>query len=949
MAVSQNLINFVKEKENFTPSAHEDIKQISYGYGEKAPFQGATITEAEAEANLVSKLSQIQNNIASKYADRNWNQNQLDALTSFSYNLGEGSLDQLTANDTRTDAEIAEKMKEYVKSGKTVKKVTPGLVTRRNEESALFAASELESDAIYQRAGVTPVTGTVTNPPITSSTSGLTSAGTQTDQSAQPSTTTGTRTSNLPDDAKDSDTTATTTKIPDVFEVVVEPRPNRFKQFATMTYSISLYLLDPEEYKAMMANSVKSVAGLTLILQSGGITNAANDSSNFGAKRSEYFNYDFYIDDLQLEGMVSGTATTAANNVFKLNFKITEPAGLSFLERLYGIIYDHQKATAEKRGLSFDPGQVNYAAQNYLMVIRFYGYDAEGNQITSKQLDTADDFSDSQSVAEKFIPFMFTNITFELTSDSVNYLCSCMCPNSLSPLDYMHATVPHNMQFQGQTVKDILLGRDGESNDHIIGLAEKLNAHQEQLVKENKQSFADVFEIHFEEDQGIDTASVLTSGTTRMERTGFEDAQKTTDAMLNEHVKKGLRTYDVRSGMSITQFIDHVLRTSAFITDQYAQIKDENTDTVRMTNKKIKYLTWFKINTEVELLQYDKIRNDYAYKIKYVISRYKVNSLSSPYFTMDKKQVYGVHKEYNYWFSGLNTEVLKFNQKFDYLWYQSMNAYYNPDNLETNNLGTIQRRTHRTNPAESAYGGENASSNAAAEAARELYSPGDQAMVSIEIVGDPDFICQSELFYGPLQRLKSQYAFQPFLRDGSINYDASEVYFTINYNTVVDYNLTTGLADTVAQNIGRDISNGKPGVVKHQFLYRANTITSKFIGGAFTQILDGTMFTVPADCIIQMNEDERNARVETPTKTTEVSGRISNPSANTATKPQFDLTQSTYPSPGQSDESNLGDGSPALSETNAISDTTSPMVLDRPQAVETAPTIDASTPPRQDI
>jgi GH24 family phage-related lysozyme (muramidase) len=61
------------------------------------------------------------------------NQNQFDALTSFCYNCGQGSLKNLvTGRDVQT---VADKLLAYVKGGG---KVLPGLVRRREEERALF-------------------------------------------------------------------------------------------------------------------------------------------------------------------------------------------------------------------------------------------------------------------------------------------------------------------------------------------------------------------------------------------------------------------------------------------------------------------------------------------------------------------------------------------------------------------------------------------------------------------------------------------------------------------------------------------------------------------------------------------------------------------------------------------------------------------------------------------
>lgn len=138
--VSEDLVNYVKRKEGFTPTAKKDYAQFSIGYGTKAnsPTEGP-ITEAEADNRLRAVLAKSQKNVidhAAKYG-YDWDQKKIDALTSFTYNLGPGALNQLTANGTRKNDEIGKKILEYNKAGG---QTLPGLVARRSEESTTFSS-----------------------------------------------------------------------------------------------------------------------------------------------------------------------------------------------------------------------------------------------------------------------------------------------------------------------------------------------------------------------------------------------------------------------------------------------------------------------------------------------------------------------------------------------------------------------------------------------------------------------------------------------------------------------------------------------------------------------------------------------------------------------------------------------------------------------------------------
>jgi GH24 family phage-related lysozyme (muramidase) len=125
----------VKGFEGYSDTAFDDYKQKSIGYGTKAKKGETTITKVEADKRLNAELAMHKKRVIAhnKKYKLNLNANQIDALTSFDYNTG--SLNKLTANGTRTKAQISAKMLEYKKAGGSTLK---GLVKRRKEEQRLF-------------------------------------------------------------------------------------------------------------------------------------------------------------------------------------------------------------------------------------------------------------------------------------------------------------------------------------------------------------------------------------------------------------------------------------------------------------------------------------------------------------------------------------------------------------------------------------------------------------------------------------------------------------------------------------------------------------------------------------------------------------------------------------------------------------------------------------------
>ena len=97
-----------------------------------------TLTMDEVDAILQKDLASFEKGVIRLCPASVQNQNHLDALVSFSFNVGLGNLQRSTirAKYNRGDFEgAAEAFLDWTKAGG---KVLPGLVKRRNDERALF-------------------------------------------------------------------------------------------------------------------------------------------------------------------------------------------------------------------------------------------------------------------------------------------------------------------------------------------------------------------------------------------------------------------------------------------------------------------------------------------------------------------------------------------------------------------------------------------------------------------------------------------------------------------------------------------------------------------------------------------------------------------------------------------------------------------------------------------
>ncbi len=130
------------------------VATIGWGCTEGVKL-GMRWTEAEAEAGLRREIAKFEAGVL-RLATVEINQNEFDALVSFSYNVGLGALEKssvlkrLNAGD-RTGA--AQAFRLWNKGGG---KVLPGLVSRRAREAALFLKPASAPDAPWMPQRVEP-------------------------------------------------------------------------------------------------------------------------------------------------------------------------------------------------------------------------------------------------------------------------------------------------------------------------------------------------------------------------------------------------------------------------------------------------------------------------------------------------------------------------------------------------------------------------------------------------------------------------------------------------------------------------------------------------------------------------------------------------------------------------------------------------------------------------
>ncbi len=148
MKTSQTGLNLIKKYEGLRLEPYlcpAKIPTIGYGAtyyppgtNKKVSLSDPPITEAFAESLLKEMLVQYEHGVE-RYVQSEINQNQFDALVSFAYNLGLGSLKSNTllikVNNDPCDPDMTNQFNRWVKAGG---RTLQGLVKRRQEEALLY-------------------------------------------------------------------------------------------------------------------------------------------------------------------------------------------------------------------------------------------------------------------------------------------------------------------------------------------------------------------------------------------------------------------------------------------------------------------------------------------------------------------------------------------------------------------------------------------------------------------------------------------------------------------------------------------------------------------------------------------------------------------------------------------------------------------------------------------
>ena len=610
--------------------------------------------------------------------------------------------------------------------------------------------------------------------------------------------------------------------------------PNPLNDFASYSYALSLWWLDIPDYNTLAAQPDIEYA----LNWSPGPRSyvVAEDSGLYPDRRlpdSPGLNYN--IQDVTFNSVITPTKTSRSSNVLDGSMTIIEPYGVTFIDQLVAASYD---------GTRFN----NYTQQPYMLQVDFRGYDDNGEPIPQSAMTTF----------RKRFPIKILSMAVSVTNRGAEYKISFCSAGAVAHYPGTHTATPKIFTITAGTVGEFFIQLSNSYYDYHVKEVELGRAEYVEAVK-------------FDIDPAISKSEIV-------DKLEIPLAKANTKA---KGIDLSKSTFTIPANTPILDIITKVMSHSKFLYEKQLD-PDTKKDTDPFSAFKTTTSVAYEGRDVANMVRtegiVDAVSNRLPMTTTYKIHQYPVWSgthPSMPQYPDSRK--YSV-KKYDYFYSGLNTEVIDFKLNFDTTYYTAVQAYTAAisltetsqstadDAAENNPKPANNKPQHKlvVNPAVTISGvqsvtpmatrnivknvgasmGMNLSSSPKAQIASDVMTSiyktlnGDMLTIDMNILGDPTLIKQDDWLYCPSPSMvsskynqwdtTSQYEYAS--KYGSVRTDTGEVVVTVTINTPFD-------VDTEDANQG--LMNPVPTYNKSLFSgqYTILMIANKFSNGQFLQTL----------------------------------------------------------------------------------------------------------------
>ncbi len=638
------------------------------------------------------------------------------------------------------------------------------------------------------------------------------------------------------------------------------PYENVLEQFASYSPLWTLCCLEPNQFNNPKTYRGNPGALKNIVISSGGRFDAARSKTAYGTP-------EYYIDNVIMQAQLGGSAKTGNTNVSGFSFEVYEPYSL-------GLFLQSLQSAAVNAGY---PSYLNDCP--YLLKLEFLGYKDNGAI-----------FAATESLA-KYFTIKITKVDFNVNETGSKYKVEASPMHHVGFSDLVN-NIPTDLKMTGMKVNEVLIS--GPQS-----LCNALNQIQLENVQNGQAEIPDLYEVVFpinsadkvgleggtstdllkamadpkkEVSQRIAVqkreadAETFGQGLIGYSSMGFSETSggnynfKLEGDIIDEQTGRIVRdkmTIDPKQreiqfpqGTKVTEIIKYIVSSSEYCINS---LKGENiVDGM---------VDWFRIDVQIQLLDFDRVRNVRAKKYIYRVVPFKVSATTyqnptAPASGQDKLEKI-IAKRYDYLYTGQNNDIIRFDLTFNGQFYTGIMPRPPQKNDNVANSDTQNSATEKTPKAEietgdapsssasrngsppvkadpkmsaPSFSGDKTVEQIIADAFNKSFqASSDMTSVKIEILGDPYFLSDSGINsnfiaeYGPNSQINS---------DGSMNWEGSQIFVYITWRNPLEPNLGT-------KGVG-GLYNFPDGgsVTPFSGIYHVKSVENKFSGGTFTQTLD---------------------------------------------------------------------------------------------------------------
>ena len=438
--------------------------------------------------------------------------------------------------------------------------------------------------------------------------------------------------------------------------------PNPLKVFlGGYTPMISLGVVSKDAYNAGAYTADESIE--YLIIGEGGNVGTA-DPSGLGKRPNTFYGApEYYINNFEVDTIHVPGNTNGSTSATRFQFQVFEPYSM-------GIFYQSMQLAAVKAGY------VNYQDATFILKIEFKGWEQEGSNNVRP--------STAPGTTRYFaIQMVNSQMTFNETGSvyTVNAISAAIIPQLST-----YSNIKRTITISGFSVNNIFTSSSRS-------LTNALNAQEKNAQKDAIVSEQDEYEILIDP-----------QATAILESKFNEPSVKSSYLVSSQETRSQFQTAGILTftfpattdGMTIPKIIDEVMIHSEYCIKSIENAKKDPAG----------YVNWYRIETR---FQYKKLSTSgqTAKKLIYVVVPYQAHSSVWKAPAEKFKGVSEIRKsiirKYEYFYTGQNDDILKWELNFDFLHFTAINVVL-PGESATNSLAVAgkldKKEIYTANPGD---------------------------------------------------------------------------------------------------------------------------------------------------------------------------------------------------------------------------------------------------------